>query len=90
MPCPYANILGIPGQGFHATRFAGLAVNDTLATILLALITSFVWKLSFLQTFVGWFIIGELLHYYFGVNSAFLRMIYMSPDCSDLYASHPK
>jgi len=53
MPCPYANILGIPGQGFHATRFAGLAVNDTLATIALALITSFVWKLSFLQTFVS-------------------------------------
>ena len=82
MPCPYANILGIPGQGFHATRFAGLAVNDTLATIALALITSFVWKLSFLQTFVSWFIIGELLHYYFGVNTAFLQMIHMSPDCS--------
>jgi uncharacterized membrane protein len=82
MPCPYANILGIPGQGFHAIRFAGLAVNDTLATIALALITSFVWKLSFLETFVSWFIIGELLHYYFGVNTAFLQMIHMSPDCS--------
>ena len=79
MSCPYANALGIPGQGVHSSRIAGLALNDTLATILLALFTSWVLKMSFLHSLVGWFIIGEVLHYLFGVNTAFLHMIGITP-----------
>jgi hypothetical protein len=75
MPCPYANILGVPGEGVHAQRFMGLALNDTIATIIAALITSFVFNVSFLYSLLGWFIGGEILHYAFGVNTAFLTMI---------------
>jgi len=56
MSCPYANILGIPGQGVHAPRVFGLARNDIIATIVLAIITSFFYSLTF------WFITGEVLH----------------------------
>jgi len=75
MPCPYANILGVPGEGVHAQRFMGLALNDMIATIIAALITSFLFNVSFLYSLLGWFIGGEILHYAFGVNTAFLTMI---------------
>lgn len=75
MSCPYANILGVPGEGVHAQRFMGLALNDTIATLVAALITSWLFNVSLLYSIIGWFILGELLHYAFGVNTAFLKMI---------------
>ena len=75
MPCPYANILGIPGEGVHAQRFMGLALNDMLATIVAAVITSWLFKVSLLYSLIGWFVAGEVLHYVFGVNTAFLKIL---------------
>jgi len=75
MGCPYANILGIPGQGFHARRIFGYALNDTLATIALALVTSYLMRTPFLATFIAWFVIGEVSHYLFGSQTAFLTTI---------------
>jgi hypothetical protein len=82
MPCPYAHALGVPGQGFHSARFMGIAVNDTLATIVLAFLTTYIVNISFLKSLLGWFILGEILHYWFGTNTAFLKMIHLSPNCS--------
>ena len=81
MPCPYANILGVPGQGIHEARIFGLARNDTIMTIILAFITTFFIRISFIGSFVGWFIIGEILHYIFGTKTAFLKMIGLEPSC---------
>lgn len=79
MSCPYAHILGVPGQGVHAQRFMGLALNDTIATVVAALLTAWIFKVSFLYSVIGWFVAGELLHYVFGVNTAFLKMIGITP-----------
>ena len=79
MSCPYANALGVPREGVHAKRIFGLAQNDILATIVLSVITAVAFKMPFLYTLIGWFIIGELLHYIFGVNTAFLHMIGITP-----------
>uniref|UniRef100_A0A6C0APL3 Uncharacterized protein n=1 Tax=viral metagenome TaxID=1070528 RepID=A0A6C0APL3_9ZZZZ len=79
MPCPYANALGIPGQGVHAQRFMGLALNDTIATVVAALLTAWLFNISFLYSMIGWFVGGEVLHYAFGVNTAFLKMIGITP-----------
>ena len=81
MPCPYANILGVPGQGVHARRIFGLALNDILATIVLAFITTFFIRVSFIKSLVVWFILGEVLHYAFGTKTAFLKMIGLEPNC---------
>ena len=81
MPCPYANALGVPGEGVHAARIFGLARNDLLMTVIGALITAYALNISFLFSFTTWFVIGELLHYAFGTNTAFLKMINMSPTC---------
>jgi hypothetical protein len=78
MPCPYAHILGVPGEGVHAKRIFGLAFNDMLATIIAALLTSFLFKVPILSSLLWWFVAGEVLHYIFGVNTAFLKMIGVS------------
>ena len=101
MPCPYANILGVPGEGVHAARIFGLARNDIIATILVAALTSYIIQFKkpeniedfaiglykaffsslFVYSFATWFLAGEILHYLFGTNTAFLKMIHMSPKC---------
>jgi hypothetical protein len=82
MPCPYANALGEPGKGVHAARIFGLARNDLIMTIIAALITAYIFNITFFQSFAAWFILGEVLHYAFGTDTAFLRMIGLKPKCS--------
>ena len=84
MPCPYANLLGVPGQGVHSTRFAGLAVFDTVATIILAIVMSYVFDVALWKMLVFWFVLGEVLHYAFRTQTAFLTMVGISTGCSTL------
>jgi len=81
MPCPYANALGVPGEGIHAPRIFGLARNDLIMTIIAAVITAYALNISFLLSFTVWFVTGEVLHYLFGTDTAFLKMIGLSPKC---------
>jgi hypothetical protein len=82
MSCPYANVLGTPGEGVHAQRFLGLALNDMIATLVVALLTKWFFDIPLLYSILGWFVAGEVLHYAFGVDSAFLKMIGIKPYCS--------
>ena len=81
MSCPYANALGVPGEGVHAARIFGLARNYLLMTIAAAIITAYALNISFLYSFTVWFVAGEVLHYAFGTNTAFLKMIGITPNC---------
>jgi hypothetical protein len=81
MACPYANILGKPGEGVHAHRIFGLSSVDIALTIVAAAITSWLYSVPFLYSFLGWFVIGEVLHSMFGVKTAFLKMIGIEPSC---------
>lgn len=73
--CPYQYILGVPGQGVHALRVGGIAFNDTWMTVVAAVLIAYFYGYSFLYTLVGLFVLGEVLHYLFGVQTAFLTMI---------------
>jgi hypothetical protein len=88
MSCPYANALGIPGEGVHAARIFGLARNDLIMTIIASIITAYALNISFLFSFTAWFALGEILHYAFGTNTAFLKMIGASPTCQVLSNPH--
>ena len=77
--CPYANLLGEPGKGVHATRIFGLAANDIYMTIIAAIITSYTFNINFIYSLASWFVLGEVLHYAFGTNTAFLKMIGLTP-----------
>lgn len=81
MSCPNKDALGIPGQGFHAARLGPIALNDTLGTIALAALTTWIFKVNFWVSLLTWFVAGEVLHYWFGTPTAFLRLIGLTPKC---------
>lgn len=65
---------GEPGQGFHATRIMGFALYDIVGTIVVAGIFSYFTRISFAYSLLGWFVAGELLHWYFGVETSFMKL----------------
>jgi hypothetical protein len=75
MSCPYKFILGIPRKGFHSKRFMGLALYDMLGTIAIALAIAFFFRWNAWKVFVALFLLGEVLHYLFGVQTAFLTSL---------------
>jgi hypothetical protein len=81
MSCPYAKILGERNKGFHSTRLFDFAVYDTLATIVLAYVISIFTSYTFTSLLIFLFILGEILHYIFGVNTKVLEVIGLSPIC---------
>lgn len=56
-------------------RFMGVAVGDTLGTILLALLVAHYFGFKFIPTLVVLFVLGEFLHWYFCVDSAVLKAL---------------
>jgi hypothetical protein len=81
MSCPYANALGVPGQGIHSTRIFGLALNDILLTIIGAILIALVFNINVWKSLFWFFVLGEVLHYVFGTQTAFLTMIGLKPVC---------
>jgi hypothetical protein len=73
--CPYKDLFGKPGEGFHSARIFGLALGDTLGTILLSLVVSYVFKLDIWISLITMFVLGEVSHYLFGTQTAFLTLI---------------
>ena len=83
MPCPYASALGVPGEGFHAQRIGAFALNDVLGTFALAGLTSYVTKIDYFRSTIVWFAAAEVLHYAFGVRSAFLEALGLVNECEN-------
>jgi len=81
MPCPYANLFGAPGTGPHAFRIFGIAAFDSFLTILGAIGTTYLMNGSFIVHLVAWFLIGEILHYVFGTQTAVLTMLGIHVPC---------
>ena len=75
-------MFGKPGEGPHAYRFMGLAVVDTLLTFIAAWLITLATKYPIQLTFAGLFILGEILHYAFGTQTAFLTMIGVKVSCA--------
>jgi len=82
MPCPYANVLGTPNEGFHTNVF-GVAVGDVVGTVGLAYITNQAYGIDFTKALVGWFVIAEVSHWVFGVDTAVLKALGLSPKCNN-------
>ena len=84
MGCPFANVLGVPGEGVHSTRFAGMAFYDILATFVVAIITSnlvpieYFKNVPYWKSLLYWFLLAEILHLLFGVQTGFLKMTGLS------------
>ena len=73
--CQYSELLGKPNQGFHAQRLGPFALYDLLGTIFLGFVLSrFTKKFSILTGTLFMFVLGQVLHWLFCVDTAFLRL----------------
>ena len=75
MSCQFKDIFGKPGEWVHQYRFGGIAIVDTLATALIALLIS---RRRFVEVFIALFILGEVLHWLFCVDTAFIVLMRQS------------
>jgi hypothetical protein len=66
---------GEPKQGFHAARLCGFARNDILATIVASYPLSWYLGTNYVYTLLGFFVLGEALHYALGVQTTFIRWL---------------
>jgi hypothetical protein len=73
--CKYKNIFGIPNQGVHKHRVFGYAIVDIIFTIIGAWFFSWLFKVKFWISLVGLFVVGEILHAIFCVETAFIKAI---------------
>jgi len=58
-----------------------MAVGDWLGTVLLAWATAYGTGTSFLYNLAIWFVVGEIMHWYFGSQTAFLTIAGIETNC---------
>ena len=56
-------------------RFGGVAVGDTVGTFLLAILVARAFGFDYLPTVVVLLILGEILHWYFCVDTAVIKFL---------------
>jgi hypothetical protein len=71
----YKNIFGESRTGPHSYRFMDFAIVDTLLTIILAYIISIIFNIDLTTCIIYTFIIGEISHYLFCVDTQFILLI---------------
>jgi hypothetical protein len=76
--CKYKNIFGEPGKGAHSYRFLGIAIVDTVLTIIAAYIISYFLKYPFIYVLIILFVIGIILHRLFCVRTTIDKVIFPS------------
>jgi hypothetical protein len=79
--CPYRYLFGKPEEGAHQYRFLGLSIVDTVLTFLGAWLITLGTGYPILWTFISFFVLGEILHYAFGTQTAFLTKIGVNTAC---------
>ena len=77
MSCPFKDLFGKPRTGAHSFRIADIAVVDTVATLIAAwfIHKQFFPGQSYWTVLLIFFIIGELLHYLFCVETTVIKAI---------------
>ena len=81
MSCPFSNLFGESNTGVHKIRIFGFALVDSVLTIIGAFIIAKTYKIDFWFSLLNFFILGEVLHYLFGVNTAFINIIGLKRNC---------
>ena len=73
----YKNILGLPNKGIHKFRFLDTAIVDYTGTILIAIIITYISKnkIPLVFTTIILFILAEILHMLFGVETNTLKFL---------------
>ena len=78
----FKDLLGKPGEGLHF-HVAGIAIVDVLATILLGWAVSEWFEVNPLWCIGGFFVLGQMLHWVFGVETAVMRLLKKSASTKE-------
>jgi len=70
-----SEIFGKPNEGIHSHRVFGLASVDLMLTIIGGIVLSILMNKEFFVVFACLFILGQILHIGFGVETAFLKSL---------------
>lgn len=73
--CQFKNSLGKPNEGFHKSRFLGLAIFDVIGTILVAALIAYWFQLSYVKIIGYAFLSGVFFHWLFCVDTAFAKTL---------------
>jgi len=80
--CPYKNVAGEVGKGWHSYRFLGFSVVDIVGTFLFfAVPSAWYFKGNVWVHFFVWLVIGEIAHYAFGAQTALLTALGIDVHC---------
>ena len=71
----YKDLFGASGTGVHSYRFMGVALVDTLVTILIAMGITLVFKVPLDLSIIGMLVISLLIHMVFGVETGALKYL---------------
>ena len=74
--CQYRNIFGEPGQGAHKYRIFNIAIVDTVLTVLLAYIISYISGVSLMYVIPGTFLLGIVFHRLFCVRTTVDKLLF--------------
>lgn len=74
--CKYKNFFGKPNEETHELRLCGLAFWDLFFTLFASLLFSYFFGSNYLFTFVILFLIGQLFHFIFCVDTQFMKWLY--------------
>uniref|UniRef100_A0A6C0JJB3 Uncharacterized protein n=1 Tax=viral metagenome TaxID=1070528 RepID=A0A6C0JJB3_9ZZZZ len=73
--CKYKDSLGIPNEGAHK-HYYGVAMFDTVGTIVVGIILSFLFKWNTILTIAVLFILGIILHRLFCVRTTVDKILF--------------
>ena len=74
--CKYKNYLGIPNQGIHSYRVLDIAIIDVFATIIIGILLSYFFKISYLYSIIFLFLLGIILHRLFCVRTTLDKLLF--------------
>jgi hypothetical protein len=74
--CKYKNYLGIPNQGIHSYRVLDIAIIDVFATIIIGILVSCFFKISYLYSIIFLFLLGIILHRLFCVRTTLDKLLF--------------
>ena len=74
--CKYKDIFGEVGKGAHSYRIFDIAIVDVISTIVIAFIISKLFKVDFIKTMIGLFILGIIMHRLFCVRTTIDKLLF--------------
>jgi hypothetical protein len=75
MVCRYKDIFGKPGTGVHSVRLFDIAVVDVVLTLIASHYIAKRYGFNFYETVFWMFVIGEVAHYIFCVDTKVMRIL---------------